>query len=103
MTRKAQAQKYLVVRGHLSFPVDMLRYDMCYPDSEEDSLAILRTIIDRQNMTWVVLRQDASVSRSLSSVTAARWQSFGWDVVAIESERHVAREFARTEQQNNKS
>lgn len=97
MARSKLTQKFIVVRGHLAFPLDMLRYDACYPDTEQDSLAMTRTIIDRSNMTWVVLRQDEERSHQAANWTPARWRSFGWEVVLVEQERGRAQEFAEQE------
>lgn len=58
------------------FPIDMLRYDACWPESSSDSNKITESFIKRT---------EAGVEITLLKVGAhcahARWQSFGWDVV----------------------
>lgn len=64
------------VLGRGEFPLDMLRYDQCWPKRESvDVIAIGRTFDrrharDAHDITLVGLRQP----------TAARWKSFGWEV-----------------------
>ena len=59
-------------RGDGEFPIDMLRYDACYPELEMDSAAIT-----------------ASGPRVVSLLSHARqlspdrWQSFGWNIQAV--------------------
>lgn len=66
------------VEGTGYFPVDMLRYDHCYPQRETDSISIVtmdpfkeKTIVNvsrftERNMPW----------------TDKRWESFGWRIIA---------------------
>lgn len=63
------------VRGRLPFPIDMLRYDACYPASEHDSAVIRASIDDRGPEPYTV---DVYARRPL---TLGRWKSFGWDVM----------------------
>ena len=62
------------VVGSGKFPIDMLRYDNCYPKSETDSAAI-----EGREMRRVRL-----VARTFNSDTpcVARWAFFNWKVVA---------------------
>lgn len=68
----AQNAIEFVVEGRGEFPLDMLRYDRCWPASIDDTLRIPRDhlAIDRQ----IGLA-------GLKVPTAARWASFGWKVV----------------------
>lgn len=63
----------ITVSGRGEFPMDMLRYDECYPYSVEDiSLMTERTCL--REITLVCHRPCGS--------TYARWDSFGWEVIA---------------------
>lgn len=55
------------------FPLDMLRYDECWPATQRDVELINHNIIDgRDNESYEI-----SVC-STKPLTLARWQSFGW-------------------------
>jgi hypothetical protein len=74
------------VRGKYPFPIDMLRYDGCIPDSERDSYAITATFpfgAERSELE-VTLR---SFHELRNGPTQGRWRSFGWEVVEIYDER----------------
>jgi hypothetical protein len=62
------------VTGKGDFPFDMLRYDLCWPASEQDA-RLLPT--DRHPYTGRTINL-----KGLKTPTAARWASFGWNVVA---------------------
>ncbi len=57
-----------LVEGRGYFPLDMLRYDQCWPCSSEDVLA----------MDVTEHRRIVMLSHGLPTV--ARWNSFGWKV-----------------------
>ena len=65
------------VEGRGSFPIDMLRYDSCWPASESrDSFEITASTRPRsgrmkRRITLLGLREP----------TVGRWESFGWNVV----------------------
>ena len=71
------------VQGEFSFPIDMLRYDCCFPYSEGDSIKIERILRDRtagpvelgayQEKRWIP--------------TAGRWESFLWKVTEHSTSR----------------
>jgi hypothetical protein len=65
------AQQAIVFRvvGRDKFPVDMLRYDRCWPATDADSIAITTS----SDARTVVLR-------GLKVPTLDRWRSFGWEV-----------------------
>lgn len=69
-------KRFAVVRGRLPFPIDMLRYDQCYPAEERDSRSITESIeglleSDKEISIGIVYSSGAGLNRS-------RWESFGW-------------------------
>jgi hypothetical protein len=54
------------------FPLDMLRYDRCWPATSQDAVALLR---DPARATRVHLRRWISAP---DVVPTERWRSFGW-------------------------
>ena len=69
--------KFTVEALHsIGFPIDMLRYDGCFPDTSEDSVLI----------SYQHPKKGASVTlRKVGTVhwtpTTERWRSFGWNIV----------------------
>lgn len=65
---------------HAEFPMDMLRYDRCYPDSSLDGNLIHATFVhdskDRLT-TYIHLR-------GYQPPTKDRWDSFAWVVTEVE-------------------
>jgi hypothetical protein len=62
------------VRGAGRFPYDMLRYDACWPATQDDVSA----------MQLEIMHGDRSVTLSTqakSAPTIGRWESFGWRVI----------------------
>ncbi len=57
------------------FPLDMLRYDSCFPATEQDSVKIAESIRGFSGGPWTVHVQ--ALSQNKSHWTPARWQSFG--------------------------
>ncbi len=89
---KSRAKKFyelfLVVEGSGEFPVDMLRYDSCFPLEGQDASKLGH---DRREHRCVVLcRRGASAD----GATGARWASFGWRVLGVYEDRYDARERA---------
>ena len=68
------------VTGKGEFPLDMLRYDCCYPYSGEDA-AKFRTPDTLEE--YKALRTVRLVSCSYSGPTADRWSSFGWSASPV--------------------
>lgn len=68
------------VSGVGEFPVDMLRYDCCFPRSEVDSFQITNqdTLGDRRVVFVVTLS-----SHKTYAWTRKRWESFGWDLQEV--------------------
>ena len=76
------------VTGRGFFPFDMLRYDRCWPESQDDV-----TNLGLNEMVRVVtLKRYSSVKGELPTI--ARWQSFRWEVMpkpvrSVTSEAYV--------------
>lgn len=62
------------VTGIGTFPVDMLRYDTCWPHRPDDAEQIAASFRDRRRRHTVNLAGHAKP-------TALRWLSFGWRVL----------------------
>ena len=63
------------LKGRGAFPVDMLRYDACYPATETDSSRIIASHTPHHH-------NEVEIRVSGWRCTEARWASFGWKVVA---------------------
>jgi hypothetical protein len=72
--------------GRSSFPVDMLRYDNCYPVSELDSNTIASSLRARGFGNDGHEFQVTVETTSRFEFTLARWESFGWKPVNLESQ-----------------
>ena len=68
--------KYTVV-GKSSFPLDMLRYDCCWPRTQDDITNLSVSAVDRKD-TRIQLT-------GIQFPTHARWNSFGWMVSKVET------------------
>lgn len=70
------------VEGSGDFPLDMLRYDTCYPLDEN---ALLSTDLLRaeagENVERVVYLEKRHAYKPEGHVTDRRWASFGWRVI----------------------
>lgn len=62
------------VSGSSPFPIDMLRYDRCWPESESDSGSISATARNRPHGARFV------TLTGHHPPTDGRWASFGWTV-----------------------
>lgn len=67
------------VTGTQLFPYDMLRYDECFPATEQDSAKIeaLSPTPRRRTRGQVEINLKTALKRG---PTDPRWQSFGWTV-----------------------
>ena len=78
-----------IVEGSTSFPIDMLRYDCCYPETAEDSAAILNAEPGCEPVRVKVIKNTTGPSAKSGNYTAEPtegcWASFGWHVVAVEA------------------
>lgn len=84
---KRRKVETFTVEGGCRFPVDMLRYDGCYPESQQDAAKIEHAVDamlvkDRLALGGITLRTAHD-----SAPTTARWQSFSWRVTHINGER----------------
>jgi hypothetical protein len=68
------------VEGALSFPVDMLRYDGCFPADETQSHIINRTMDGSTGKVQVKVARYRRSDMTLHP-TVGRWNSFGWQYV----------------------
>lgn len=66
-----------VVKGCGAFPIDMLRYDACYP-CDQDCTEVIT--LDRLDERYNAPRSLRLISR-VGEPTNARWASFGWYVM----------------------
>jgi hypothetical protein len=77
----------VTVAGRVAFPMDMMRYDRCYPANETESYKIAAAI--RHDGDAYHKEPDGSIKVELVAVsrnprwtpTQGRWESFGWKVI----------------------
>lgn len=73
---------------HTAFPIDMLRYDQCFPVSGEDVAKIERsntpTLTDKQE-DCSDIRLGKFSEKKDGGWTPERWESFGWVLVTEKS------------------
>jgi len=72
------------VPADVKFPVDMLRYDMCWPMDSDAVNAIALGPLDHAVKVDVMARTD---HRDQRAFTPDRWASFGVRIVNIETKR----------------
>ena len=68
---------------YLSFPIDMLRSDHCYPATENDSATIGFTLNSRRVGRFTTDDFAVTLCRYAQKQwvpTSGRWKSFGWEV-----------------------
>lgn len=75
-------RKIITVRGSFRFPLDMLRYDHCWPKSEGDSNKILATFDDPTLPPQLV----ELYTDNPRFPKGDRWRSYGWEVFSVEKE-----------------
>ena len=75
-----------------SFPVDMLRYDSCIPDTEQDANNIIASIqtYGTDDVGEITLRHYSTANNIAHALTEARWQSFGWQIVNFLDSRKIS-------------
>jgi len=76
------------VTGSSVFPLDMLRYDHCYPLRTEDAMA-LETPTGARRLENRTVRLVATSTNPKWGPVFDRWNSFGWGVTKIEATREV--------------
>lgn len=69
------------VRGTFPFPIDMLRYDCCYPAREAEDSYNINATIQRVTNGPVVVRLRRRVENKNDMPTFGRWSSFNWTVL----------------------
>jgi len=68
------------VEGSGNFPFDMLRYDRCWPSTQDD----VTTMVPHNSEHFIPIRQvtlTASANHSIWEPTTGRWANFGWPVI----------------------
>ena len=68
----------VVVVGSGYFPVDMLRYDHCWPADTESAMEVVNR--DRDDLKGSRKVRVLCLDRKGWKPTVDRWRSFGWDV-----------------------
>lgn len=66
--------RQFTVRGRCPFPLDMLRYDHCYPYQQRDVGVIEKSQRDNHRSTWYVI----TLETNGSAPTESRWSELGW-------------------------
>jgi hypothetical protein len=66
------------VHGVGRFPIDMLRYDSCFPTDQESALAIMDS--NKIGKDHKLIRLSSIQDNSNWEPTKGRWESFGWRV-----------------------
>ena len=69
------------VQGTGAFPLDMLRYDCCWPLTESDSYLMAMTVDDADYFKPRSVTLTRSTDRAWMP-TDGRWNSFTWQVLA---------------------
>jgi hypothetical protein len=87
-SNKHFTQKFQV-KGKYPFPLDMLRYDSCFPYSQEDVVKIqinldLHSSHCSSPETTIMLMRCVETKADIP--TKDRWNSFGWAVIAESTE-----------------
>ena len=78
---------YMVIKGKGDFPIDMLRYDDCFPATESDSYAIAKTF-DSYGEWEICVKKQVRTYSKVRDWTNGRWASFG---CSMESIQHPSR------------
>ena len=67
------------VKGVFHFPLDMLRYDCCFPNTQEDTGKIQCSLDTLGGIEETVELE--AYNEKLWYPTVERWKSFGWEVI----------------------
>jgi hypothetical protein len=70
------------VHGSGRFPLDMLRYDCCFPDCSTDISMLSNECRDDRIVTLVRHHETKD-----PNLTVGRWNSFGWGVYLTRTEK----------------
>jgi hypothetical protein len=77
----------IVVEGRGPFPLDMLRYDRCYPRSEADANRAQdeERVTERRRIELTHREPGSPDGRGRHWMPEiGRWESFGWPVISLE-------------------
>jgi hypothetical protein len=68
-----------------AFPVDMLRYDKCWPRDEHTSNKIISTIYEHSaaSLGPESIHVEKVCERRNDPFNLERWRSFGWNITVI--------------------
>lgn len=89
MNKLASPLKYVhvaEVNFGFNFPIDMLRYDGCFPASEEDSGIIRRAVVEHAqcNGRIACVKKYSEHKSWMDAWTFARWRSFDAELRPVE-------------------
>jgi hypothetical protein len=77
-------------RAHaFRFPLDMLRYDCCWPRNSEDASSINLTFSERYQAEKAAVVELSCEYHKDWKPTAKRWESFGWEVIEHSNKRSI--------------
>lgn len=68
--------------GRFAFPIDMLRYDNCFPASQEAAGRIVESLSSVTRDQFEVRVAQHTDKKNGARWTVARWESFGWKKIA---------------------
>ena len=74
----AKGPWHFTVEGKGAFPVDMLRYDGCWPFQQQDAVLVEKSLKEPSSDPVKIRLEQAA---GMSGPTVGRWRSFGWNVV----------------------
>lgn len=79
------SEEIFTVKGKGRFPIDMLRYDGCWPYSGQDAAAIEATMDPMERKRIRDMTDDGCITvklvkHSRQLPTVERWRSLGWKV-----------------------
>ncbi len=86
MPKKRKSVSF-IVRGWGAFPLDMLRYDSCWPKGPRDVEAMMDSELVRDEKNARLERNVELTSESPYSPNEKRWASFSWPVIAKSDNR----------------
>jgi hypothetical protein len=67
------------VRGQAAFPIDMLRYDRCWPGTREDSGKVARSLRQEHHDTTDINLMSVTMDPNWRPAVD-RWRMCGWSV-----------------------
>ncbi len=75
-----------IVSGKSSFPLDMLRVDMCFPFNKTDAEKIELSALDpyKQNEKFVEITLATVVDNETQGLSTGWWKDYGWEVLSKE-------------------